>query len=211
MGQQKEVNTNQRSKMTEKEKQTVNAGKKHTENVIENKVVENKKEVGSPEKKVEETNKKTKAINKPKKNEAIVRASNIPMSLKHSKAICKFIKWKTIAKARQDLEEVVKIKKPVPMKGEIPHRKGKIMSGRFPQKAARNFIVLLKSLAGNSQDLSTPIITEAIANFGERPYGKSGRVRKQRTHVLIKATEKSKLKELNKKKKPKKKTSRGEK
>lgn len=148
---------------------------------------------------------KVKKPEKPKKTEAFVNAYNIPISTKHSMAICKFIKGKTIAKAKADLESVVKMKKAVPMKGEIPHRKGDIMSGRYPQKATRNFLVLLKSLEGNSQDINVPIITEAISNIGERPYGRFGRVRKKRTHIYIKAVEKSKLKELNKKKKGKKK------
>ena len=55
--------------------------------------------------------------------------------------------------AIKDLEKVVNLKKPVPMKGETPHRKGKIMSGRFPKKAAQNFIVLLKSLSSNASDI----------------------------------------------------------
>lgn len=216
MEQQREVNTNQRNKMT-KDEQVKAMGK--TENKIvkdevknssEKKVVPKettKSESKIDEKSIKETSKiEVKKDKKPKvrKTESTVSVSNLPISTKHSAAICKFIKGKTIAEARRYLEQVEKIRKAIPMKGEIPHRKGKMMSGRFPKKAAKNFIVLLKSLAGNSQDIDEPVITEAIANIGERPYGKFGRVRKKRTHIFIRAMEKSKFKELNKKKAKKK-------
>ena len=104
-----------------------------------------------------------------------------------------------------DLESVKKLKKAVPMKGEIPHRKGNIMSGRYPQKASRNFIVLLKSLSANANfnDMEEPIIVEAFANIGERPYGQFGRIRKKRSHIFIKAIEKNTLKNKHKKAKNK--------
>lgn len=163
----------------------------------------NKKEIEKSEKLKEEKTRgkkepkkeKSKTI-KPKKTEVFVNAKNVPISTKHSMAICKFIKYKKIEDAMNDLEQVLKIKKAVPMKGEIPHRKGKGMSsgsGRFPVKSAKNFIVLLKSLSGNAayNGIEEPIIIEAVANLGKRPYGRFGRVRKKRTHVKLVA--KSKL------------------
>ncbi len=85
-------------------------------------------------------------------------------------------------------------KKAVPMKGEIPHRKGKIMSGRFPKKSAEHFIKLLKSLNANANlnELNNPVISEAVSNIAQRPYGKHGRVRKKRTHVKLVAKESKK-------------------
>ena len=46
-----------------------------------------------------------------------------------------------------------------------------------------------------------PIIIEAIANIGERPFGRFGRIRRKRTHIKIKAIEREKIpkKKLNKK------------
>lgn len=134
---------------------------------------------------------------KPKKIGVYVNARDIPISTKESKAICKFIKNKKIDSAISDLEKVLIHKKAVPMKGEIPHRKGKgIMSGRYPEKAVKNFIILLKSLSANAtnQEIGEPIIFEAIANIGNRPYGKFGRVRKKRTHIKIGAKSIIKLK-----------------
>lgn len=125
---------------------------------------------------------------KKKKTEAVVMADNIPISTKHSAAICKFIKNKKIENAISDLESVLNLKRAVPMKGEIPHRKGKkMMSGRFPKKASENFIRLLKSLNANSNynGLVNPVIVEAVANIGVRPFGRFGAVRKKRTHIKI--------------------------
>ena len=148
--------------------------------------------------------KKTVAQKKeaPKKDMAIVNMSNVPMSTKYSAAICKFIKNKSIEDAIADLEQVIVLKKAVPMKGEIPHRRGKgMMSGRFPVRASKSFISALKTLSGNAlhNGLENPVIVEAVANIGERPYGRFGRVRKKRTHLRIVAKEKSGNKEKNKK------------
>jgi ribosomal protein L22 len=129
---------------------------------------------------------------KVKKKEAIVNSYNLPISTKKSAAICKFIKGKTIEFSQSYLEEVVKGKKAIPMKGEIPHRKGKMMSGRFPKNAAKHFIVLLKSLTGSSNinGIDNPIIVEAIANIAARPYARFGRWRRKRTHIKLVAKEK---------------------
>ena len=105
--------------------------------------------------------------------------------------ISKFIKGKTISSAIMDLEDVIRKKKAVPYKGEIPHRKGKIMSGRYPKKASLEFIRLLKSLSSNATyvGIQVPIISEAISNLAPRPFGKFGAVRRKRTQVKLKAVE----------------------
>ena len=157
------------------------------------------------EKEESKTDKKTRnQSKKPKKTEAIVNAYNVQISTKEAISVCKFIKNKKISQAIQDLEKVVLLKKAVPMKGEIPHRKGRMGSGRFPQKAARNFIRILKSLQANTSDLNEPLISEAIANLASRPFGRFGRIKRKRTHIKIIAKEKKKIKELNKKKQVKK-------
>jgi len=142
----------------------------------------------------EKTEKKKPVKTQPKikKDFAVVNGKDIPISTKDSIAICKFIKNKKIDRAINDLEQVVAKRKAVPMKGEIPHRKGKIMSGRFPKKSSEHFIKLLKSLATNSiaNNMNEPIITEAVANLAPRPYGRFGRTQKKRTHIKIKCTEK---------------------
>jgi len=154
----------------------------------EEKKEEIKKESSGDEKKEEKKPVQTKP--KVKKTEASVNETSIPVSTKHSVAICKFIKGKKIENAIADLEKVILQKKAVPMKGEIPHRKG-MMSGRYPKKAGEYFVKILKRLAGNANvnEINDPVITTAIANLGSRPYGRFGRVRRKRTHVKLIAKE----------------------
>ena len=173
---------------------------KENKNKEENEAIQKEeKPVKEPGKKQEEVKEKKigkkQEVEKPKKTEAVVNAKNLPISTKDSAAICKFIKNKKIGDAIIDLEQVVILRRAVPMKGEIPHKKGKgMMSGRFPKNSAQNFIKLLKSLSANAthNGLEEPIIVEAVANIGARPYGKFGWVRKKRTHIRLKASEKKK-------------------
>jgi ribosomal protein L22 len=153
---------------------------------------------GVPRETSKEVSTKGKQITKPKvkKNYAMVKGSGLPLSTKVCVAICKFIKGKQISQAIADLEQVVAKKKAVPMKGEIPHRKGKIMSGRFPKNAAEYFIKMLKNLQANANvnGLDEPVISEAVANIASQPYGRFGRVRRKRSHVVIRVREKKERK-----------------
>lgn len=165
---------------------------------------ENKKAYGgkkeADETRTEEKNTKSekKSENKKKssvkivKEFAMVNSPNLKISTKYAISICKFIKNKTIEQAILDLEQVILGKKAVPMKGEIPHRHGRgMMSGRFPKRAAVEFISVLKSAFGNANanGIDEPVIVEAIANIGDRPYAKYG-IRRKRTHLRIKVKNK---------------------
>jgi ribosomal protein L22 len=145
-----------------------------------------------------------KEVPKVKKTEVFARGVNLPISTKDAKFICKFIMKKRLGDAIRDLKQVELGRKAVPMTGEIPHRKGKrISSGRFPKKAAKNFGIILKSLAANANEgsIDEPIIVEAMANQAARPYGRFGRTQKKRTHVKVIVKEKSKIKKKKEKKK----------
>ena len=147
-------------------------------------IKEEKAEVKKPEVKKKEI---------PKKDYALANGQSLHISTKTAGAICRFIKKKRIPDAIKDLDDVIKLRRAVPMKGEIPHRKGKgIMSGRFPKRAAEDFKILLRTLAGNANvnGLEDPVIAEAIANSASHPYGRFGRVQKKRTHVKIVVKEK---------------------
>jgi len=146
------------------------------------------------EKKTEKEAKKKTREKKPKRDEAIVNAKDVPISTKHSIAICNFIRGKGIEEANFMLQEVVKMKKALPMKGEIPHRKGKIMSGRYPINAAKQFIKLLKQLNANANVNGLEIEKgkiECKANRASRPYRRSGSERFKRTHVTLRLKEKA--------------------
>ena len=172
---------------------------------IDKKISEQKDKVKEKLKEEEKPEPKNPVKTKPKvkRDYAVINAKSLPISAKHSVAICRFIKNKKIEKAIEVLEEVLVQKKAVPMKGEIPHRKGKMMSGRYPQKAVGHFIELLKSLESNASvnELNEPVITEAIANLAQRPYGRFGKTKKKRTHIKIVAKEKKILNKNNKEKK----------
>ncbi len=156
--------------------------KKEEEKVEEKKTVEEKKEG-----KEEKAEKKHKEI-LIKRTEAIVSGKSLPISMKHSVALCNFIKGKEIDEARELLEKASKKKIPVPMKGEIPHKKG-IMSGRYPINAINHFIKLIKSLRANAliNDIEFEKYKIACkANIASRPYKRFGRGRFKRTHITIK-------------------------
>ena len=170
-----------RSKMTDKEEtKQLNDFKKKAEGKVE----EKKEEKKAKEKPKEEI---------PKKEEAIAKANSMRASKKHCMYLCDFIRNKKIDPAIADLEQVIKMKKAVPFRGEIPHRKGKgIMSGRYPVKAAGLFISLLKALKGNTivngLDLDKAIICHASASWDARPL-RRGSVQTKRTNVILKAKE----------------------
>jgi len=187
---EKNYNPQQKEKKAMKKQKAVGKEKKAGQLTEAPKKIEEKptETVKTEEKKPETVKEIKKESPKVKKTKVSVKGINLPISTKDAKFVCKFIVKKRIGDAIRDLEQVEVGKKAVPMKGEIPHRKGKgISSGRFPKKAAKNFIILLKSLAANANEgnLDEPIIVEAIANMAARPHGRFGRTQKKRTHVKI--------------------------
>ncbi len=185
---EKDYNPEQKNAKTMQKQQK--ASKKAEAPMTKSEVKEEKKEEVKIETEKSEEKKETKKkieVKKVKKDNAVVKGISLPMSTKVSVAICKFVKKKSIETAMKDLEEVTKLRKAVPMKGEIPHRKGNIMSGRYPIKASEEFIKLLKTLQGNANvnGLDSPVIVEAYANLASRPYGRFGRTRKKRSHITL--------------------------
>lgn len=172
-----EEKQNKKTGKTEEKKEKVETPEQKP---VEEKKSESKKETKKPQQKV-------------KKTEVVVNAQSIPGSVKTASYICRMIRYKSLDKAIEELELVVKEKKVVEMKGEIPHRKGRgIMAGRYPHKLAKEFLVLVKSLKSNAEnhDVENPIIVEAIPNKAYLPFGKMGRVRRKRFHLKLKAMEK---------------------
>ncbi len=147
------------------------------------------------EKEKEKQTKKEQKQKQKKRDYAIAKGIDLPISTKHSIAICRFIKGKHPAEAIEMLEKVRKLKLAVPMQGEIPHRKGRIMSGRYPVKAAEYFIKVLKTVIANAVQLgldeSKLYISIAKADKASRPYRPSRHLgrRFKRTHLLIEVRE----------------------
>lgn len=126
-----------------------------------------------------------------KKEEAVAKGVSVHMSKRHGMYISTFIKGKKIDQAIEELQEVIKLKRAIPFKGEIPHRKGDMMSGRYPVNASKIFISLLKALKGNSivngLDLEKTRIFFAHSTLASRPSRRNGKAK--RAHITLKAKE----------------------
>jgi len=143
--------------------------------------------------------------------EATLNAKNLEISTKISVEICNFLRYKNIDKAKATLERVIGKKQAVPYKRynkEIPHRRGQIMSGRFPIKASKVILKLLNSVTANAQQKgmsSNLYISHISAHKASSQYHHSrhrGRVMK-RTHLnLIVKESKKKTKPTVKENKP---------
>ena len=176
--------------------------KKSEEKIVEAPKSEDKQEEKKDEKPVEI---KKVEEDKPKKTEAVVNGRSLPISTKHAIAICNMIRNKNIDAAISKLELAEKMKIPVPMRGEIPHKKG-IMSGRYPVNALGHIIRLLQSLKSNALvnelELEKYVIS-CKANVATRPYRRFGKGRFKRTHVEAKLIPITKIKTKKKSKKGK--------
>lgn len=169
-----------------------------TEEKIKTKI---EKPEGKEEKKTEvkeETKKEPKAEASKiiKKEEAVARGVNLRASVKKCMYICDYIKNKPIDDAIHDLEDVIKLKRIIPFRGEIPHRKGKgMMSGRYPVNTCKELIPVLKGLKGNvlanKMELEKTRITYACPTWASRPSKRSGG-RFKRVNILFKAREAAK-------------------
>ena len=174
---------------------TIEKNKMMTNKFLENKNSEaNKKDIKTDEninKKTDvrkEERTKTERFSAHKKTEAVVNGRDLRVSTKHAVAVCNFIRNKNVDYSISQLEKVAKIKLAIPMKGEIPHRKG-MMSGRYPKKTVSEFIKLLKSLRSNAINNNIELEKTKIfcmANMASRPHKRFGQGRHKRSHVQIK-------------------------
>ena len=114
-----------------------------------------------------------------KKKRSIVRGNNLRISTKWAADICKMIKRKEIEQAIEMVEEVINFKRAVPMNNrEVGHKKGKgMMAGRYPIKACKEFLRLLKQLNANAI-IDELAIEECVVNgkadIGNRQYRRMG-------------------------------------
>lgn len=77
----------------------------------------------------------------------------LPISPKHSIAICRHIKGWPLERAKDFLGEVIKLKAAVPDTrfGNSGHRRGKLGPGRFPEKAAKHILKVLQGAEANAE------------------------------------------------------------
>ncbi|RZD31639.1 MAG: 50S ribosomal protein L22 [uncultured DHVE6 group euryarchaeote] len=145
------------------------------------------------------------------KTMAKVIGTNLPVSKKIAYEVTNHIRGRTIDKAIALLQDVQKLKTPVPYKRynkDTPHRKGDFASGRFPEKAARYIIPMLESLKANAENKGLTgelIIVHAAAHMTGKRH-RYGRIQglKRTTHVELVAAPKVEKKKPAKKVEPKK-------
>ena len=123
---------------------------------------------------------------------AIVNAKFLPISKKHSMAICKTIKGKTVKEVLELLEKVIKKKEAIRFTGEIPHRKG-MMSGRYPVSASKVFQKLIKGLVANANvkgiDVENSTISAKTNDAGKHMHSGRKRRKFKRCHVTLQLKE----------------------
>jgi large subunit ribosomal protein L22 len=125
--------------------------------------------------------------------------TSMSISTKQAVEIAKWIKGRSPASALQLLEGVVQKKTAVPFtrfNWNMGHKPGGIGPGRYPVKAAQEFISLVKLVVANAADIGLDtdslIIFNVVAHKGGKQY-KPSRIRGQkakRTHVEIVVEEK---------------------
>ena len=154
---------------------------------------------------------------------AKARCLNLPISTKQSVELSRSLRYKNTGWAKEYLEEVILLKKAVPSyryTKDLGHKPG-MSAGRFPQKAAKEFLQLIKSVEANAQfkglNVNNLKIIKIVANKAAIPQS-GGRMRyaTKRTHVEIEVRERinkeAKKEEKNKSQtNPKQKRSVGEK
>ena len=110
-----------------------------------------------------------------KEHLAIAKAMNLPISTKQCVEISRSLRYKTTAYAKKFLEGVAVKKMAVPFvraTKDLGHKPG-MSSGRFPQKAAKEFLKLIKSVEANAQfkglNTSELKIVKILANKASIP------------------------------------------
>jgi large subunit ribosomal protein L22 len=135
---------------------------------------------------------------------------SLPISTKQSIAISQFIRGKNVQKMKTFLEDVIKQKRAVPFTrftNGLGHKPG-IGPGRYPKKAAKEFLSLLKSAEANAQinGLNTANLVIGMVKSNKAStswhYGRQRRTQMKRSNIDIILTE-QKSEKPNKKEKVK--------
>ncbi len=89
------------------------------------------------------------------KQDNVVKAygKDLPISRKHGYELANFLRYKPVNRVIRELEEIMKLKLAVPFKrynGDVGHRT-KIGPGRYPVKAAKYFLKVVKNAINNAK------------------------------------------------------------
>ncbi|MFA4960548.1 MAG: uL22 family ribosomal protein [Candidatus Pacearchaeota archaeon] len=157
-----------------------------------------KKETIETEKKAEEANvpMKKKKEERVAKEFAVANGVSLRISPKYAGEVCRMIKGMTPEAAILRMQQVLKMKRAVPMqRRETAHQKGKgISGGKFPVMVCEAIIDLVKQADANANynGVENPVIFKAIANKASQPFRSGGR-RGKRAHVYIELRDRTKI------------------
>lgn len=153
------------------------------------------------------------AIKEMKENMAATQLRGLPISLKDSIMIANFIKGKNVQKVKKYLGEVISLDRAIPYtryNSDRGHKKGNMAAGRFPVKACKNFLIVIKSAESNAiakgLNVDKLIIAAVIPNKGNVGYhfGRRRGLKTKSVHIQL-YVEESTVKADKKVKKPAKK------
>ena len=87
---------------------------------------------------------------------AIASGRDIRIKPKAAREICNYLKGMKLIRAKQVLEEVIELKRPIPYvryKLKVPHRKEAqgFDAGRYPKKAAQEILKILNAAEANAE------------------------------------------------------------
>lgn len=134
-----------------------------------------------------------------KNNTATINVRSLPISTKMTVEICSLVKNKPLFKARRMLQDVVDMKRPIPIKrfnADLCHKPG-MAAGRYPVSASSTFLKLLDSVEANAENkglnVNNLVIVQAKADRGEARwrYGRKGKAKMKNTHVQLIVEEKN--------------------
>lgn len=118
---------------------------------------------------------------------------SLHISTKVAINICNAVRHKSVAKALSYLEAVVNLDRAVPFtrfNDGVGHRRGKMASGRFPVKAAKEISAIIKSASSNAENkgfASELKIVHICAQRASQPMhqGRQRRRSSKRTHIEV--------------------------
>jgi large subunit ribosomal protein L22 len=132
---------------------------------------------------------------------AIASGRDMRISPKATREICNYIRNMKLEKAKNVLQEVIELKRPIPYRRyrkKVAHRKGiqGFDAGRFPQKAAGQLLKLLEQVEANAEfkGLYTERLKiihiaaqrgRVLRNYIPRAFGRSSPHFNHLTHVEV--------------------------
>lgn len=122
----------------------------------------------------------------------------LPISPKFSREICTMLRGRKVKVAIMILEEIIDLKRPVPIKRfntGVAHKKG-IGPGRYPQKAARAILRVVESARNNAEykglDAENMKVAVVTTNLGRtmkgsmpRAYGRATQWNQQTANIEV--------------------------